>query len=246
MEVINAEWEIRNTGLKTCELEFGLEDTIDDYLEKNIEKNYEYIVAKVSADNIILIHKLEDIGFRFIETQFVILVETHELEKIDHKWDRVLERTNCKKIRNRTDLKFIQNNIEEGMFKNDRISMDERLSKKISSMRYANWINDLYENDNTEIFLLEKNNSKAGFFVLKKDCKNAHHSVIAGIFKKHQGRGLSFALIYYYLKIAADKHVRCVYTSFSSNNIKMLNTFTKTVSFKTIKIHYVLRKIIER
>lgn len=108
-----------------------------------------------------------------------------------------------------------------------------------------NWIIDIYEKNEAEIFLLEKNLLKTGFFILKKVKKDVYHSIIAGIFNEYQGQGLSIALIYYYLKIAIDRNARSVITSFSSNNQKMFNTFTKTVSFKTLNISYVLRKIVE-
>jgi hypothetical protein len=245
MKVIDAIWEKRNTGLKTCELVFSSEDSINDYLDNNIEKNYEHIVAKVPADNIVLVHQLEDYGYRFMETQFSISVAAHELDKIDQKWNRVLAGTSYKKVDNRNDLELLLTNIKAGMFTDDRISMDERFGINVSYRRYVNWIVDIYEDKKAEIFILEKNISKAGFFIIKQVNRDVLHSIIAGIFKEYQGQGLSIALIYFYLKIAVDRNARYVNTFFSSNNQKMLNTFTKTVSFKTLNICYVLRKVIE-
>ena len=246
MRVVNAIWEKKNTGYKTCELEFNCNDTINDYLKNNIEKDYEFIIAKVPVTNIVLVHHLEDKGYRFLETQFTISsVATQALDMIDQKWDRVLTGTCYKKIDNRVDLEFILKNIREGIFAYDRISMDERFGKEIASRRYINWILDMFEGNKSEIFMLEKNSSKVGFFIIKEVDKNNLQSVIAAIFNKSQGQGLSIALYYYCLKIAVKRNIRSVFTSFSSNNQNMLNTFTKTVLFKTVKINYVLRKVIE-
>ncbi len=246
MKVINAIWEKKNTGFKTCELEFNSEDTINDYLNNNIEKDYEFIVAKVPANNIVMVHQLEDSGYKFMETQFTISsVAKQEVDKIDQKWGKALTGTGYKKIDNKDDLEFLLTNILEGMFTYDRISLDERFGKEISAWRYINWIRDMFEDNKYEIFMLEKNSSKVGFFITNEVDKNVLQSTMGGIFNKYQGQGLSIAMIYYCLHIAVDRNIRNVIASFSSNNQNMLNTFTKTVSFKTLKINYVLRKVIE-
>jgi hypothetical protein len=246
MKTINAIWEKKNTGFKTCELEFKCEDTINDYLNNNIEKDYDFIVAKVPTNNIVLLHKLEDNGYRFMETQFTICsIAKEESERIDQKWNRFITGTSYKKIDNKDDLEFLLENIQEGMFTYDRISLDEKFGKEISSRRYINWILDIFEENKSEIFMLEKNSTKVGFFIINEVDKNVLQSTMGGIFNKYIGKGLSIAMIYYCLKIAVDRNVRSVITSFSSNNQNMLNTFTKIVSFRTLKISYVLRKFVE-
>jgi hypothetical protein len=245
MKLINASWEERNSGLKTCEIVFEKGDSIDDYLSAKVEESYRYSVVKVPSDNINLVHNLEEVGYKYIESQFNISVATSELGKMDEKWMKVIKNTNYKKVENRNDLEIILLNIAAGLFEKDRISLDENLGKEISSLRYTNWIKDLYKNKNAEIFYLLENNRKAGFFVIQKDSVNTNYSVIAGIFEPYQGRGLSVALIYYYLKLASVIGAKQTITSFSSNNLSMLNTFTRTVSFKVLNVFYVLKKIVE-
>jgi len=245
MKLTNAFWEERNSGLTTCEIVFEKEDSIDDYLSMKIDDSYKYSVVKVSSDNINLVHNLEELGYRYVESQFNISVETSELQKIDKKWMKVITDTGYKKVENRNDLEEILLNVGSGMFEKDRISLDDMLGKEISSLRYTNWIKDLYSDKNTEIFYLLKNSCKAGFFVIQKDSITTIHSVIAGIFKPYQGHGLSAALIYYYLKLAAIMNAKHAITSISSNNLSMLNTFTKTVSFKVLNVYYVLKRLID-
>jgi hypothetical protein len=246
MKLINAYWEIRNSGLTTCEIVFEKDDSIDDYLAANVEKSFQYSIVKIPPDNLKLVHYFEDIGYKYIETQFNVCVATSELEKIDKKWERVLEDTVCQQLRNEEELDIILSNIREGMFDRDRVSLDEKLGKETSALRYNNWIMDLYRDANTKVYYLIKRGEKVGFFIIREGTDKYIHSVIAGIFNNYKGQGLSVTLIYYYLKLATERKAKNVYTSFSSNNIGMLNTFTKTVSFKTLSIYYVLRKFINK
>jgi len=245
MKLTNATWEERNSGLTTCEIIFEKGDSIDDYLAAKVEDNYRYSVVKIPSVCINLVNNLEELGYRFIETQFNISVNTTEIDRIDKKWLRVIKGTGINRLENKNDLDFILFNVGTGMFCNDRITLDEGLGKDISTLRYTNWIKDLNEDENTEIFYLTKDSKRAGFFIIQKDSENILHSVIAGIFNDFQGHGLSAALIYYYLILARERNAKSVYTSISSNNLLMLNTFTKTVPFKTCQIFYVFRKHIK-
>jgi len=245
MKVVNALWEVRNSGLTTCEIVFEKGDSFDEYLALNIEKTFQYSVVKIPYDNLKLLHNLEDFGYKYIETQFNVCVATSEIDRIDKKWERVLEDTGYKLLRDDQDFDVIISNIRDGMFKSDRVSLDEKLGKETSALRYINWIMDLRTDINAEIYYLTKRGEEVGFFIIREAVEKSIHSVIAGIFNQFQGKGLSVALIYYYLKLAAERNAKNAFTSFSSNNIGMLNTFTKTVSFKTVSIFYVLRKLID-
>jgi len=244
MKKINAFWEERNIGLKTCELIFNCSDTIEDYFNSFVEENYNYIVAKVPKYNLNLVHELETVGFHFMETQFNISVATKELIKINRNWDNILSKTSYKKLESEKELDFLKLKISEGLFKEDRISVDERFGEDVSRKRYVNWISDIYSENKAEIYLLKKYNSLAGFFVIKAIDYRIYEAVIAGIFKEYQDQGLPLALIYFYLKIASERNGENVITSFSSNNVKMFNSFTKIVSFKILEILYVLRRIL--
>jgi hypothetical protein len=245
MKLTNATWEERNSGLKTCEILFEKGDTIEDFRFFNFKDDFKYFVAKVSSENIKLVHYLEECGFRYIETQFNISVATEELEKIDKKWLKIIEGTDYIKMTRENDLADILSNVGAGLFENDRISLDDNLGKVVSALRYTNWIKDLFKDKKSELFYLTKQSKKVGFFVIQKHSKYTINSVIAGIFKPYQGQGLSVALIYYYLKLASVKGVKQSVTSFSSNNLSMLNTFTKVVSFKVLNVYYVLNKKLE-
>jgi len=245
MKVINATWDQVNTGLKTCELIFEENETLYDYLKSSVEHNYEYHVVKVPSKNIKLVHDLEDLGYRFMETQFSIIVNAEEFDKFDKRWMRIITRTSYTKIEDKDEFNILLQNIGEDMFRTDRISLDENLGKKISKLRYVNWLTDLFERKEAEIFFLNRDNERAGFFVLRRIEQDFLQSIIAGVFNKYQGKGLSVALIYYYLKYARDYDAKSILTSFSSNNSLMMNTFTKTIAFKTNKIYYVLRKMIK-
>jgi len=245
MKVINATWDQVNTGLKTCEIVFEKNDTFQTYLDAYIEGDYQFSVVKVPVGDLELVHQLEDLEYRFMETQFSIMVNTDEFDKFDKRWMRVITRTSYTKIEDKDEFNILLQNIGEDMFRTDRISLDENLGKKISKLRYVNWLTDLFEKKEAEIFFLNRDNERAGFFVLRRIEKDFLQSVIAGVFNKYQRKALSVALIYYYLKYARDYGAKSILTSFSSNNSLMMNTFTKTIAFKINKIYYVLRKMIK-
>lgn len=243
MKIVNTFWEERNTGLRTCEIIFNEGDTIEDFLIKKTDNEFQYSVVKIPSNNLILLHELEDIGYRFIETQFCISVDASEIESFNKKWDRIIENTDIERITDPDELEFLLIKIREGMFKNDRISLDEKFGEKFSSLRYTNWIKDIFNDENFEIYFLLKHSERAGFLVITRVSDREMKSIIAGIFNDHKGHGLSVALIYYYLKLALIKNAKAVITSFSSNNLQMLNTFTRAVAFKTTSFYYVLRKL---
>lgn len=243
MKIVNAFWEERNTGLKTCEIIFNEGDTIEDFLIKKTDIEFQYSVVKIPSNNLRLLHELEDIGYKFIETQFCISVDTCEIDSFNKKWDRIIENTDIERIKDPDDLEFLLVKIREGMFKSDRISLDEKFGEKYSSLRYTNWIKDIFNDESYEIYFLLKHSKRAGFFVINRVSAREMKSTIAGIFNDHKGRGLSVALIYCYLKLALINNAKSVITSFSSNNLQMLNTFTRTVAFKTTSVYYVLRKV---
>jgi len=245
MKVIDAFWEIRNSGLTTCEIFFEKGDLFSDYLVAGIEQKFKYSVVKIPSDNLTLLHKLEDFGYNYIETQFNICVATSEYDRLDKKWNRIIKNTGIEKANSLDDIEIILSNIQSGMFQCDRISLDNKLGKETSAKRYINWIKDLSEESGTEIYYLLKCRKKVGFFIIHDRLNNSLDSVMAGVFNEYQGQGLSVAIIYFYLKLAKARNARNVFTSFSSNNMPMLNSFTKTVSFKTLNVFYVLRKVID-
>ncbi|MGD0343309.1 MAG: hypothetical protein ABSA76_16540, partial [Bacteroidales bacterium] len=120
MKIIDAKWEERNTGLKTCEIIFNTEDTIKDYLDAKVEDKFDYFVVKIPNGNLKLIHDFENIGFRYMEMQFCISVDSGEIDKIDKKWDRIIKETSYKRLESNEDIKILLNQIGSGMFKNDR------------------------------------------------------------------------------------------------------------------------------
>jgi hypothetical protein len=243
MIITNAIWEKHNIGLKTCEITFSATDNIDDYIQSKVEKDFEYIVAKAPAGRLSLIHDLENRGFRYLENQLQIAVNPQEINRIDKKWNRVLNGMNCKKITSEDDFKLLFDNINKGMFDSDRVTLDPLLGRKASASRYSNWLNDLRTEKETEIYFLMKNKKKIGFFIFKNNPKKSIHCVLAGLFDNYKGRGNALAIIYLYLKLASEKGVKTLISAISTNNKGIMNLLTNLISFKVQGIYIVLRKM---
>ena len=69
MRIVKADWEQRNLGVLTYELDVCSSDRVLDIKDAFSEcSDYEYCVVKVSSDNFLATEYLRDLGFEFIET----------------------------------------------------------------------------------------------------------------------------------------------------------------------------------
>ena len=77
MKIINATWEKRNFDMDTYEISLDKKDlrNFDETYKKIEEQNYKnaYVIIKLPVGDIEAVHKLEDAGFRFLETQLYLI-----------------------------------------------------------------------------------------------------------------------------------------------------------------------------
>jgi hypothetical protein len=243
MIITDAFWEKRNTGLKTCEITFSTADSFDDYIKSNVENEFEYIIARIPAGSTSLIHAFEGTGYKYLENQFQISVDPQEIYRMDSKWQRMLNGINCRKIAGINELRQLLMKISPGMFNTDRVFLDPLLGKKVSILRYRNWLKDLHTSNSAEIYLLLKDEKEIGFFVLENSPGNIIHCTLAGLYNEFKGHGNAIAIIYLYLKIACEKGASSLKTSISSNNRQVINLFASLISFKVQKVYVILRKM---
>ena len=90
MKILNAYWDERITGLKTCEIIFEKGDTYQMYLDSAVEETFHFSVIKIPVSDLKLVHQMEEIGYRYLENQITISLEVDQTEKIDQKWKRFL------------------------------------------------------------------------------------------------------------------------------------------------------------
>jgi hypothetical protein len=242
MKVINAYWEKFNTGLNTCEIIFEKEDGFQNYLDSNPEKDYEFLVIKIPVGNLDLVHKLEDIGYRYLENQILLIFEINQIENIDLKWQRILNGFTCVQIRSRDELDTIIVEVNKQMFKTDRYYLDPFWEQDLSSIRYRNWILDLFTSGHTKFYKIIKNGVEIGFFSAKAETKRVNICQIAGIYNNFKSSGYIFVLTWFWLVQSRKEGFTKLITTISSNNRIMLSSLSKVFSFSIREVYIVLRK----
>lgn len=242
MKVIDAYWEKRNLGLKVCEIVFDKNETADPVKITDLENSFDYLVAKVPAESVSLVHLLENKGFRYLENQQVIYFQTREFSNIDKTWETRFKDFHSKKVSDTKSLNEICDQIMKGLYIRGRISADPDIKEGISDLRIVNWLNDIYSKENISVYYLSKNDTIIGYFVLDR-LNNSHINIVqAGIFKNYQDRGYSFLLLFNILRTSFKEGKTGIFATISTNNNKTLNSISKFVHIAVKKSFVVMRK----
>jgi hypothetical protein len=246
MKIINAIWEKRNTGLTTCEIVFEKEDTFQNYLDSHIENNYEFSVVKIPVGNLLLVHQLEDFGYRYLENNLVLSLEANQLDDINPLWKRLLTGFTCKLLTTNEEMASVLHEVENNMFNTDRYSLDPFWPENISSKRYSNWIKDLFESGIAQFYVIVKDEKEIGFFSIKKESQNINSCPIAGIFTRYKSAGYIFVLTWFWLVKSKGTGIKKLITSISSNNRVMLSSLSKVFAYRVCNTYIVMRKIVKQ
>ncbi len=243
MNIIDACWDEKITGLRTCEIVFGKTDTFQTYLDVDIEKNFKFSVVKIPVGNLRLVHQLEDFGFRYLENQMVLSFNVEQLEHINTIWNRLFNGFSYKFLTTREEITSIKNQVNDKMFGADRFSQDPYWADDISSIRYVNWIDELFNKGLVRFYTMIKYGTEVGFFTVKNESQKINSCPIAGIYNQFKSSGYIFVLVWDILVISREMGVNKFVTSISSNNRNLLSSFSKIFNFKVDDTFIVLRKV---
>jgi hypothetical protein len=244
MKVINAIWDEKVTGLRTCEVVFEKEDTFESYLDAGLEKDFRFMVTKIPIKDLKLVHQLEDIGYRYLENQMKLSFEVNQLDKIDQSWERLLKGFICEMVTSDEEIYEINSEVMDGMFEADRFSMDPFWLPGVSTLRYTNWIKELYQKGDTRFYTIAHNGRKAGFFAMQHVSKKVNSCPIAGIFNSYKGFGYIFALTWFWLDLSLKAGNARATTYISTNNRIMLSSLSKAFAFRICETLIVMRKVL--
>jgi hypothetical protein len=244
MKVIDANWDEKITGLKTCEIIFEKGDNFESYLSSGLEKNFRFIVTKIPINDLKLVHQLEDIGFRYLENQMKLSFEVNQLDKIDPSWERLLSGFICEKVTSDDEINEINAEVNSRMFEADRFSIDPFWAPEVSTHRYTNWIRELYKKWDTRIYTIAHNGSKAGFFAMHPESDKINSCPIAGIFNRYKGYGYIFALTWFWLDLSRKAGNARAITYISTNNRIILSSLSKAFAFRICETLIVMRKVL--
>ena len=200
MKVVDAVWEKRNLGVNTQEITILASDSIEE-VEKTLKTlSAEYQVVKIPTGNTKVMWKLEDMGFRYIET--IVHVE-NSLKNLELKG--IPKRINDEltyELMNQKDRNQMFEEIRKGMFKTDRVALDSNFSLQQANNRYIGWISDEIEKG-TEVFKYIYHNQTIGFFTFKEIARGVYYPFLAGIYKQYQNFQDQYCLINHYSYVSS-------------------------------------------
>lgn len=245
MKIVNAFWEKRNLGVDVVEIILTSNNLENfDTFEQKLKNEFtdKYVVIKMPVGNLKVLHKLQDLGFYFMESLFTLEknIENYSLPEKFQNLNNVAEPV----IIPPEEYNSVIEKITHGMYSTDRIYLDPRLDDKMSRTRYVNWINDLREQKNTIMYetVLKSTKEPVGYGICIYDEEQKEmHSLLTGIYPPSQGKGLGGLVIHSPVLIALDKKCKTVKTAISSNNIKVFKKHMP-FSFDLTSQQYVLRR----
>lgn len=244
MKIIEATWEKRNFGMDTYEISLDKKDlrNFDDAYQKIKSQNFKnsYVVIKMPVGNLEALHKLEDDGYRFLETQLSLV---DHFEPLDSEASILSNQEDVKTEilpKEKSEWEQIINKITPGMFDTDRVSLDPKLGKEIACKRYKNWCLDLFEKPNTNLYIKKINDVVFGFSIDVVDEKTGVvDALIGGNFEEFKNLGLGSVMLAEAKNLKANRK-----TAVSTNNLPILKLHQHCGRI-IYKERYVLRKIYE-
>ena len=224
MKVVNATWELRNLGKRTIELTLEKADFLRNPKEiyadnEAAEDEYqsEYTVVKVKTGKPQIGWELQKNGFWHIETQINLKASREDITYAFIKYGELFQDISFQKVETMMDVSYIQDEIRKGIFTTDRIALDPYFGIEISNRRYANWVEDEIKK-NSSLFYVISMGEKIGFVVNKTDGLG----LLGGLFTGFQKNGMGGELEIAGLRLTLSMKVENIYTSVSSNNLKIL------------------------
>lgn len=239
MHLINAHWEKRNLGLSVAEVSFEKGETIRQ-IDSSLFKEYDYIVAKVPSGEISLLHDLEKIGFRFLESQFDLSIHLKDQLPTLKSAEFLMKQITTSPIDTPEKISALVEHITPDLFEVDRISIDPEVGKDIGAQRYKNWVLDEFNRGNIFSYQLELGATPIGFFILKKQNPTTLFAMLAGLFSPFKNKGLGLSIVQKPIDWAKENNYSSIVTRNSSNNSESFKIHL-ACGYKLNSIYYLLR-----
>lgn len=194
MEFVNALWDEKNLGLKSCEFVINREDSklskneIIRFVEEHLQEDFKYIVLKTSFINEKILSIVDYFGFKYIENQFVYNLNKSEYYNSIYHLNYIDKSYTCIPVDAGIYLSSIFSEINKGIYKTDRIALDKKFGVQISNSRYSNWAKDILDNGKGVLWLIYKDDIPIGYEIGYKNRK-LFEMILSGVFIEFQNKG---------------------------------------------------------
>jgi RimJ/RimL family protein N-acetyltransferase len=240
MRVVEATWEKRNLGLVVAEVTLDGDLTSLPAELDDVRARHDYVLVRVPARRVGVLHRLEDLGFRFIEAQFELLADLVRPKPCADAIAAITARTRFEPVSDAADLESLLGKLDEATFANDRVALDPLLGPKLSLQRCRNWIRDEFPKEGNVLAKLIYGDREAGFFLLRQAEPAHYFSTLAGVFTPYRNSGIGLAAIRLPLVWAQQHGAKRVTTRNSSNNLESFRAHL-AAGYEVQGISYLLR-----
>lgn len=229
MKCVNAEWELRNLGVKTIEISIEKKDSslpTSEILKavENFRQEYDakYVVVKSDAKYPSISIDFQRAGFWLMENQISLKGIRRDLLKAFEDYKKIFYDEVSYRAANDDDIQMIYSEIEKGMFTTDRIALDPYFGVSVANRRYILWMQDeLKRGAFANIALYD--NKPIGFFLDKILGEKKLSGLLGGIFKNQESQNSGAAYMYSSRIYFSESDWKETKTAVSSNNLNILN-----------------------
>ena len=215
MKITHAIWEQRNLGIDCYEVEIEIQDTLDMLKKRASDYETEYTVIKVPIGMMEISLYLQSAGYTFME----VMTSCHskgKLPALSRIQQRMVDSVSYEKM-NDGDRERLFDEINGGMFQDDRVSLDPSFTQNQANNRYIGWATD-ERKGGSHFFKLIYKGETVGFFMLKNQGNDIYLSNLGGIYRGYERFGFGICMNYYTIYEGIKQNAKRIVTAFSSNN----------------------------
>ena len=186
MKTIDTFWEKRNLGVTSVEVAIDAADSVEE-IEKTLRSlNVQYQVIRSPVCRLDLYSTLCNMGFSFVETMLNIYFD---FDVFEINWGKYDDRVFYKELTEEKDMETVYHHVLNGMFKNDRISLDQRFGQEAANKRYMGMIQDKLAQGAKFCSLVNQDGRNIGFFGARETADKIYDFFLTGIYGEFQGKG---------------------------------------------------------
>jgi hypothetical protein len=215
LKIVDAAWERRNLGVACLEVTLEAADRAEEVQNTLTQLKTQYLVVKAPAGRADLMFCLSEMHFTFIEAIVHITRKVDDLA-LSGIQKRVADSVSYDLMRE-NDMQILWDEIRNGMYDTDRISLDPHFTKEQASNRYIGWIQDEVTRG-ADVYRLIYKNQSIGYFTMKNLGDGAYYPFLGGMYQSHRNSGLGFNVAYKAMCEIAERGGILDSTYISTNN----------------------------
>lgn len=220
MNIIEAVWEKRNLGVTAYEVKLDGDELIDEIIDKLSKIKCDYTVVRTPAGRLDFYEALTKVGFSYAETMFKLVRNVNEKVIVPSHKETVNEALKLAPMNDEEFLLMLEE-VKNGLYKTDRISLDPHFTSSQAANRYYCWLQDERKNGN-EFLKLTYEGKFIGYLDLKALPNNEYEIQFTGIFPQYAGKGYAIGFTTKLMEILSERNATKTYIEISSNNIQSL------------------------